>query len=170
MLFLKRFLLVFTIICFIVAEVFMSILNVLFVLGFKSKKIFLLDFFPSAITEDITLENAVPLFAHYHGIICSCRDKNFGNNCGIFGVLYYECINSPFMLYKFYLQVLCRIIFNYVTKKILPKLLSDYDANSFHKCQQRTICNKQLCPATERKKCLLLLSKKLFSYVDTFLN
>ena len=103
MLFLKRFLLVFTIICFIVAEVFMSILNVLFVLGFKSKKLVLLDFFPSAITEDITLENAVPLFAHYHGIICSCRDKNFGNNCGIFGVLYYECINSPFMLYKFYL-------------------------------------------------------------------
>lgn len=103
MLFLKRFLFVFTIICFIVTEAFMSILNVLFVLGFKSKKLVLLDFFPSAITEDITLENAVRLFAHYHGIICSCRDKNFGNNYGIFGVLYYEYINIPFMLYKFYL-------------------------------------------------------------------
>ena len=102
-LFLKRFLFVFTIICFIVAEVFISIINVLFVLGFKSKKLFLPDFFPSAITEDITLENAVPLFVHYHGTIYSCRDKNFENYYGSFGVLYYECINSPFVLYKFYL-------------------------------------------------------------------
>ena len=102
-LFLKCFLFVFTIICFIVAEVFISIINVLFVLGFKSKKLFLPDFFPSAITEDITLENAVPLFVHYHGTIYSCRDKNFENYYGSFGVLYYECINSPFVLYKFYL-------------------------------------------------------------------
>lgn len=50
------------------------------------------DFFPSAITEDITLENAVFLSIHYHGIICSCRENNYGN-CG---VIYYECLNSHF--------------------------------------------------------------------------
>ena len=110
------------------------------------------DLFPSAITENITLENAVFLFVHYYGIICSCRDRNFDNNYGNFGVLYYECTSSSLMLDKFYLEVLCRIIFNSVTNKILPKLLFDYDANNFQNCQQRTICNKKLCPPVEIRK------------------
>ena len=86
---------------------------------FLNQKLVLLpDFFPKAITEDIVLENAVFLFVHYHEIIYSSRDRNFENNFGNFGVLYYDCINNAFMLYKFYQEVLCRIIFNNVTKKI----------------------------------------------------
>ena len=70
--------------------------------NFLNKTLLLLpDFFPSAITEFITLENPVPLFGHHHGK---------------FEVLYYECINSPFMLHKFYLEVLCRIAFSNVVK------------------------------------------------------
>ena len=80
------------------------------------------DFFPKAISEDIVLENCF-LFVHYHGIIYSSRDSNFENNYGDFGVLYYECINSAFMLYKHYLDVLCRIIFDNATKKILLRNL-----------------------------------------------
>ena len=86
---------------------------------FLNQKLVLLpDFFPKAITEDIVLENAVFLFVHCHEIIYSSRDRNFEDNFGNFGVLYYDCINNAFMLYKFYQEVLCRIIFNNVTKKI----------------------------------------------------
>ena len=70
------------------------------------------------VPEDIVLENCF-LFIHYHGIIRSSWDSNFENNYGDFGVLYNECINSAFMLYKLYLDVLCLIMFDNATKKIL---------------------------------------------------
>ena len=34
-----------------------------------------------------------------------------------FGVIYYESVNSVFVLYKFYLEVFCCVIFNNVLKK-----------------------------------------------------
>ena len=77
------------------------------------------------LNQKLVLLLHVFLYVHYHGIIYSSRDRNFENNCCNFRALYYECINSVFTLYKFYLEVLCRIIFNNVTKKISPKLLSD---------------------------------------------
>ena len=89
----------------------------------SQKLVFLPDFFPNAITEDIILENDVFLFAHYHRIIYSSRDRNFENNYGSFGVLYYKCINSAFVLYKFYLEMLCRIIFNNVNKNLISKIV-----------------------------------------------
>ena len=130
----------------------------------SQKLVFLPDFFPNAITEDIILENDVFLFAHYHRIIYSSRDRNFENNYGNFGVLYYECINSAFVLYNFYLEMLCRIIFNNVDKKILPKLFSDYDANNLYDCRQSTIYNKKLCPAFEKKQITSVLIKETAYY------
>ena len=114
----------------------------------NQKLVLLPDFFPEGITQDIVLEHGAFLFVYYHGIIYSSADRNFENNYGNVGVLYYECINIAFTLSKFYLEVLCRIVFNNVIKKILPKLLSDYNS---HDCRQRTICNKKLCPAVEEK-------------------
>ena len=132
---------------------------------FLNQKLVLLpDFFPKAITEDIVLKKAVFLFVHYHGIIYSSRDRNFENNYGNFEVLYYESINSAFILYRFYLEVLYRTIFNNVTKKILPESLSDYDANNLHYCRQRTICDKNVCPAVEKTKITSALIKETAYY------
>ena len=47
----------------------------------------------------------------------SARDNDFENNYGNFGLIYYESVNSVFMLYKFHLEVLCRVSFNNVLKK-----------------------------------------------------
>ena len=86
--------------------------------GFGNKKMVLSSsFFPGAFTEMISLENDVPLFEHYHHIIYSSRDKYFENNYGNFGVIYYESVNSSFMVYKFYLEMICRVIVNNVIKK-----------------------------------------------------
>ena len=47
--------------------------------------------------------------------------------------------------------MLCRIRFNNVTQKNLLKLLSDYNVSNLHDCKQRTVCNKKLFPAVEKK-------------------
>ena len=49
-------------------------------------------------------------FVHYHGALSSYQFQNFG-------VLYCECINSPFILYKTCLELLCTVIYNNVNKK-----------------------------------------------------
>ena len=66
------------------------------------------------------------------------------------GDFYYDYINNPFMLYKFYLEIFCRIIFNNVDKKDLPKLISDFDANKSYSCRQVIICDKNICPAFKK--------------------
>ena len=42
-----------------------------------------------------------------------------------FGVPYYEEVSSPFLLFKFYLDVLCRIFFNLHDKHLLPFILKE---------------------------------------------
>ena len=75
-------------------------------------------FFPKEfLSDNIFVADDVSLFVHYHGIMYSARDNNFENNSSNFGVIYYEPVNSVFMLYKFYLEVLCHVIFNNALKK-----------------------------------------------------
>ena len=56
------------------------------------------------------------------------------------------------MLYKFYLEILCRIIFNNIEKKVLPKLKSDFDTNNSYSCRQVTICDKKNCYSVKKNK------------------
>ena len=73
---------------------------------------------PSVLVENFDfLENGVQFFVHYHGIMFKGRDKNFDNNCGNFGVMYFKSVNSPSMLYNAYLEILCRVIFNSLLQK-----------------------------------------------------
>ena len=126
----------------IVQEVIMNRKNALFVLGFMlGKKLYLifvmwhclfaLIFFPVSIAEDVMLTIALPLFIHYHCILYSNKHQNIlkSNNKNI-GVFYYDYINSPFMLYKFYLEVNCWIICNNIDKKVLGKLISDFEGDN----------------------------------------
>ena len=48
------------------------------------------------------------------------RQRRYSENN--FGVLYYEVVSSPFVLRKFYLDVLGRIVLNQRDKFILPAL------------------------------------------------
>ena len=72
--------------------------------------------FPQLVQEDIVLTEKVYFFVHFHGAF-NVKRKQIVNN---FGVLYYESISSPFLLYKTYLEILCTIVYNFVEKKILP--------------------------------------------------
>ena len=109
------------------------------------------DFFLNAITEDMVLTNAIPLFVHYHGIVHRNKHKDImKNKKKKIGVFYYDYINNLFMLYRFYLEIFCRIVFNNVDKKDLPKLISDFDANKSYSCRQKIICDKKICPTFKK--------------------
>ena len=100
-------------------------------------------FFPKELLPDnIFVADNVSLFVHYHGIMYSARDNNFESNYVNFGVIYYESVNSVFTLYKFYLEVLCCVIFNNVLKKILTIILKDFDLNTSSSCRKIGFCSK----------------------------
>ena len=106
-----------------------------------NKKLFVpIDFFPSSIREGILLMDKV-YFAFANKKIYSGYSNNFG-------VLYFECLNSPFILYKTYLELLCGIIYNNVDKKILPGFLSELKDD----CRELSFCDHRNCIATNTKK------------------
>ena len=97
----------------------------------------------------------VSLFVYYHGIIYSSRDKNFSNNYSNFGVLYYEQVDQPFLLYKFYLEIFCHVIFNNAIKKILQMLLSKIDMETGSDCRKMSYCDNKhvlMCNGSFRKR------------------
>ena len=68
-------------------------------------------YFLKLLSNSETYNDTVPLFVHVH--FGPDKQKSYENNCGM---LNYEVINSPFILFKFYLDVLGRIVLNQCTK------------------------------------------------------
>lgn len=66
--------------------------------GYINKKLFVpITYFPQSIREGIVLMEKVYFFVHYHGAFAKVNiHASYVSN---FGVLHYECINSPFILY-----------------------------------------------------------------------
>ena len=123
----------------------------------------ILDYFPVQLSYGIISSRHVHLFV-YSSVMD--RQKLLADNSN-FGILFYEVINSPFMLLKFYLDILARIVFNYCDKHILTALLSDLKDN----CWDFTVCNSRTCfniKKIRNKNILfelaLTFSKKLAEY------
>ena len=66
-----------------------------------------MNHFPIQISEGIVLAKKIYLFAHTN--IVSSREDPFGLNLGGF---YYKSVTSSFLLWKAYLDILVRIVFN----------------------------------------------------------
>ena len=92
----------------------------------------MLKHFPGQLSYIIIIGGCVNLFVHSSVID---RQKVFDESAN-FGTFFDEVINSPFMLLKFYLDILARIIFNYSGKYILPALLSGFKDD----CRKHTVC------------------------------
>ena len=75
----------------------------------KSLTVDRVDCFPVCISDGIIIGGHVHLFVH---LSIADRQKQLPYNAN-FGNLFYEVINSPFMLQKLYLDTLARIVFNY---------------------------------------------------------
>ena len=78
------------------------------------------DYFPVQLRFGIVLAKNVNLFVYTN---ITPKNKVFKIDSN-FGTLYYESINSSFLLWKFYLDILCRIVFNVSQKFVLPLILT----------------------------------------------
>ena len=80
---------------------------------------------PVQLQFGIIVAKNVNLFVHANVI---SRKKVFGAGAN-FGTLFYESINSPFLLWKLHLDILCQIVFNVSQKFVLPLLLTGIEVN-----------------------------------------
>ena len=120
-------------------------------------------FFPVHLSYGIIYGGHVHFFVHSSIVD---RQKHLAYNLN-FGTLFYEIINSPFMLLKFYLGILARIVFNYCDKHIMTALLSDLEDN----CRKFAVCNTRTCVNMKRNRIknivfetALTFSKKVGGY------
>ena len=67
----------------------------------------------------------------------------------LFGTLYYEVVSSPFILSKFYLDILARVVLNHCDKYIIPALLSGLNTDD---CRKATVCTPTRCFGFEKNK------------------
>ena len=79
--------------------------------------------------------------------------------------MYYECINSPFILYKTYLELLCRVIYN-TDKKILAGFLSEIKGD----CGNLSFCNQKTCIATKKNKVSFIVLKETTNFCLQIMN
>ena len=89
--------------------------------------------FPSSIRKGIIMADKIQIFAHINVFID--KEDPFKRTSN-FGSLYYENISSPFLVWKMYLDIICRIAFNVSERFILPVFISSIkgDCRSFPAC------------------------------------
>ena len=111
--------------------------------------------FPYEITRGIVSANKISLFVNTHAY---CRKNHpFETNLGS---LYYETVNSPFLLWKFYLDILSCVVFNQSNKHVLLMLLSDNEID----CRKFTLCNKKNCSGMRKVRIKTIFYKELVSF------
>ena len=93
--------------------------------------------FPLQLLEGIVYARKIYSFSHTN--VMSSREDLFGINLG--GV-YYESISSPFLLWKCYLDLLSRIVFNVCYRHVLPLFPPN---SSYGMCRKFTVCNSKNC-------------------------
>ena len=80
-----------------------------------------------------------------------------------FGSLFYENMNSPFMLWKLYLNILCQIVFNVCDKSVLPVVLSGVTGD----CRKYTACTSKNCPNMKLNKIKAIFFGEIVCFCET---
>ena len=101
--------------------------------------------FPIFLRSTVTFNSEIPLFVH---VQCGPdRQRSYSKNN--YGVLYYEFINSPFMLFKNYLDILGKIILNQCDKYLLPALCKGENEQI---CRRHTACSVKNCFPIKKRR------------------
>ena len=93
---------------------------------------------PSSLCQGIVLAESIPLFVHTNVSQKGRGTLDWNYN---FGTLFYESINSPFLLWKFYLEIICRVVFNLSQKFVLPLIFKCIEVD----CRKYTYCGRNNC-------------------------
>ena len=67
-----------------------------------------------------------------------------------FGGIYYDIISFPLLLWKCYLDIICRIVFNFLYKFIYRQLVSG--CLNVKNCRDFTVCTTQNCLNKKKSK------------------
>ena len=112
--------------------------------------------FPPEIT--FLCEKDIFLFAYTNAY--SRKIDLFGTNLVS---LYYESVSSPFLLWKYYLDILCRIVFNYNSKHILAVILSGIMLD----CRKFTVCSIENCANLKKEKVRVIFYREIAHFCKT---
>ena len=109
------------------------------------------------VTREIVSANKIFLFADTNAY----RRKNDLFETSL-SSLYYESFNSPFLLWKFYLDVLSRVVFNQTNKHVLLMLLSGNETD----CRKFTVCTiTKIIQECEKLKLKQFFTRSLFLFL-----
>ena len=92
---------------------------------------------PMQLQFGVVAAKDINLFVHTN----ICDKKHVFDRYTNFGFLFYESMNSPFMIWKLYLHILCRVAFNVCDKSVLPVILSGVTGD----CRRYTACTSKNC-------------------------
>ena len=92
----------------------------------------------SQLCQGIVLAENLPLFVHANVSRKRRGTLDWNHN---FGILFYESINYLFLLWKFYLEIICGIVFNVFQKFVLPLIFESIEVE----CRKYTDCDKYNC-------------------------
>ena len=113
-----------------------------------NKKLFVpITDFHLSFREGIVIMEKIYFFVHYDGTL-SRKEEDRERITTNFGVLYQEYITTPLLLWKMYLDIMCRIIYNIAYKEIFPLLLSELRDD----CRDFSVCNNENCPDRKKNK------------------
>ena len=117
------------------------------ILDHVNKKLFL----QVDLSNGIAVSKKIYLFAHSN---IDAMSNVHGLN---FGVLYYESIESPFMVWKLYLDVFCRVVFNVSYKHIYNFTVLGSDSN----CREFAVCTPKNCSGMKMNKIKVVFFREL---------
>ena len=132
-----------------------------------------LTFHKSEMNEEMVRFSNSLLFrlnANYVSVVCSIKKQVVLTNAVNLGVIHYDKINSPMVLYVYYLEIFVRVYMNIMRKHILNKIFE----NLLSKSQKEEIVNsysRQFLTQTSHhaRKLVshlnLLISEKHLKYV-----
>ena len=114
---------------------------------FISKKLFIdsRKLFPNDLFFTVTYNSEIPLFVHVN----FGPDRQGPYSEHTFGTLRCEVISSAFMIFKFYLDIVGRIILNQCDKYLLPALFENENRDQ---CRNTTVCLPQNCFPMKKHK------------------
>ena len=124
--------------------------------------------FPNELRQGFILSQKVPLFVHTNIVVKNDRPLPIHTNIAMknersnFGGIHYESINSPFMLWKFYLDILSRVVFNVSHEFIFPLLMSGIDSN----CWDFTVRTSKSCSHLKKSKIKAIFFRELVEFCE----
>ena len=113
----------------------------------KKLKLDARNFFPPELYYGVVSNGLVSLFVHVE--FGPDRQRPYSENN--YGVLHYEEINSPFMVFKAYLDILGKIILNQCDKYLLSALFAN---ENFGQCRRSTFSIHHNCFSIKKRKIL----------------